>query len=376
MTGFLPRHTAQTMEHAAVTAGHIAFERRGALGLVTLTRPDALNAVTHDMVLALAAQLDEWAADDRVATVAIRGEGRAFSAGGDIRAIYDRGRAGEPFDRFFADEYALNIAIKRYPKPYVALVDGIAMGGGVGVAYHASHVVVGERARFAMPECGIGFFPDVGGTALLAPLGATGRYLGLTGARIGPEAQVALDLAAAHVPADRHDGLVAALAEGAPADDAVSARRDEAERETIAHAAVLSSFADGSPQEVLAMLDGERDGESEDMAERIDAATAALSARSPTSLHVAARQLGPGADLTFEQAMGIEARIAHRMLRGHDFYEGIRAAIIDKGSAPQWSPTTLQEVREDAVAEHFRPVETGPLAVISALADDAASGAA
>ena len=366
------RHTARGMEHAAVSAGHIAFERLGSLGLVTLTRPDALNALTHDMVLALAAQLDAWATDDRVATVAITGQGRAFSAGGDIRAIYDRGIAGEPFDRFFADEYALNIQIKRYPKPYVALVDGIAMGGGVGVAYHASHVVVGERARFAMPECGIGFFPDVGGTALLAPLGAPGRYLGLTGARIGPAAQVAAGLANAHVPRDRHGELIADLAEGAPADEAVGGRHQEPEGETIAHPIVLTAFARNSPLEVLATLNDERTDESGAVAERIRSAVAALGAKSPTSLRVAARQLAARPEGTFERTMGIEARIAHRMLRGRDFYEGIRTAIIDKGGVPQWSPETLDEVGDEAVAEYFQPVESGPLAAISALADQPA----
>ena len=344
------------MEHAAVAAGHIAFERRGALGLVTLTRPDALNALTHDMVLAMTARLNGWAADDRVAAVAIRGEGRAFSAGGDIRVIHDRGRAGEPFDRFFADEYALNILIESYPKPYVALVNGVAMGGGVGVAYHASHVVVGERARFAMPECGIGFFPDVGGTALLSALGLAGRYLGLTGARLNAAQQIALGLADAHASLERQGSLLDALASGASVDEATERAVTTSGGEAVADDHVFAAFGREDPSAIVAYLGAS------DVADP-------MRGKSPTSLHVASRQLALGSGLTFGQCMGIEARIAHRMLRGHDFYEGIRAAIIDKGATPAWSPASLDAVSRADVDAYFAPVEDGPLAAISALAD-------
>src|SRR5690606_20581459 len=158
----------------------IRFERRGLAGIVTLTRPKSLNAVTHPMVLALERALDAWLGDDGVRVVIIKAEGRAFSAGGDIVDIYRAGMAGKPPVRFFADEYRLNAKIAAYPKPYVALVNGIAMGGGVGVSYHGSHRVVTENAVFAMPEVGIGFFPDVGGSYLLSRLkGGFGLYLGL-----------------------------------------------------------------------------------------------------------------------------------------------------------------------------------------------------
>src|SRR5262245_41843543 len=144
----------------------IRFERRGAAGIVTLNRPQALNAVTHGMVRALAAQLDAWRADPAVTRVVVTASGeRAFSAGGDIRALYELGKAGRHQDAlaFWREEYELNTAIKRYPKPYVALIDGIVMGGGVGLSVHGSHRVAGDRFLFAMPEVGIGFFPDVGG---------------------------------------------------------------------------------------------------------------------------------------------------------------------------------------------------------------------
>ena len=163
----------------------IRFERIGLAGIVTLTRPAALNAVTHRMIKALAEALQAWRDDPAVAVVVIKGEGRAFSAGGDILAVYEAGRRGAPPVDFFADEYRLNAYISAYPKPYVALIDGIVMGGGVGISFHGSHRVLTENAVFAMPEVGIGFFPDVGGSHLLPDLGECfGLYLGLTGKRV------------------------------------------------------------------------------------------------------------------------------------------------------------------------------------------------
>src|SRR3954447_8289475 len=167
----------------------IICETRGAAGLVTLDRPRALNALTLGMVRALGQALDTWAGDPQVTRVVVAGAGgRAFCAGGDIRYLYDLGRAGRFEDArvFWREEYALNTRIKRYPKPYVALVDGIVMGGGVGVSLHGSHRVAGTRYSFAMPEVGIGLFPDVGATFALPRLpGRTGLYLALTGERLG-----------------------------------------------------------------------------------------------------------------------------------------------------------------------------------------------
>src|SRR5207253_7182759 len=166
----------------------ILFERRGAAGIITLNRPKALNAVTHDMVRALTRQLTEWQHDGAVTRVVITAAGeRAFSAGGDIRALYELGRAGRQAEAltFWREEYPLNAMIKRYPKPYVALIDGIVMGGGVGVSVHGSQRVAGDRYTFAMPEVGIGFFPDVGATYALPRLpGKIGLFLALTGERM------------------------------------------------------------------------------------------------------------------------------------------------------------------------------------------------
>ena len=173
----------------------ILFERRGAAGLITLNRPAALNAVTHAMVLRLRAQLDTWAGDPSITRVVIMAAGnRAFSAGGDIRHLYDLGQTGRHAEalQFWRDEYPLNVAIKNYRKPYVALIDGLVMGGGVGVSVHGSRRVAGDRFSFAMPEVGIGFFPDVGATWFLPRMpGELGAYCGLTGERFNAKGMIA-----------------------------------------------------------------------------------------------------------------------------------------------------------------------------------------
>ena len=193
----------------------ILFERRGAAGIVTLNRPKALNAVTHAMVLALRAQLDRWADDAAVTRVVMTAAGeRAFSAGGDIRALYDLGKNGRHNEalQFWRDEYPLNAVIKNYRKPYIALIDGIAMGGGVGVSVHGSHRVAGDRFSFAMPEVGIGFFPDVGATWFLPRMpGELGTYCALTGERFGVADAMAGGIATHRIPSARFGALLDGL---------------------------------------------------------------------------------------------------------------------------------------------------------------------
>src|SRR5256885_7134706 len=205
----------------------ILFERRGAAGIVTLNRPQALNAVTHEMVRALARQLRAWADDAAVTRVIVRAAGeRAFSAGGDIRALYEQGRAGRQLEMltFWRDEYPLNAAIKHYPKPYVALIDGIVMGGGVGISVHGSHRVAGDRFEFAMPEVGIGFFPDVGATWFLPRLqGEIGTYCALTGERLKTADGVAAGVASHHVRSARFTELTEALCGDVPVDAVLAA---------------------------------------------------------------------------------------------------------------------------------------------------------
>src|SRR3954471_15340886 len=202
-------------------------ERRGAAGLVTLNRPQALNALTHAMVLALSRALDEWADDPAVTRIVVTGAGeRAFCAGGDIRHLYDLGKAGrhEEALRFWRDEYPLNVRIKRYPKPYVALIDGIVMGGGVGISLNGSHRVAGDRFSFAMPEVGIGFFPDVGATWFLPRLpGEVGTWCALTGDRLRTADAVAAGLATHHVRSDRFADVTDALCGNVSVDATIAA---------------------------------------------------------------------------------------------------------------------------------------------------------
>jgi enoyl-CoA hydratase len=337
----------------------VRFERAGRAGIITLTRPKALNAVTHAMVRAMAKALAAWADDPAVAAVVVKSEGRAFSAGGDIMDIYEAGRAGKPPVDFFADEYRLNAAIERFGKPYVALVDGLAMGGGVGIAFHGSHRVATENAQFAMPEVGIGFFPDVGGSYLLPNLGGNfGVYLGLTGKRIRWGDMLWSGLATHTVEAAWLPGLLEGIAEsGDPASELREVFR-AAPRETNdgdLHS-VARHFGLGSVRDIMVSLE-QSAGSDAFAAATLDA----MREKSPTSLEVAYRAITSGSSLSMDECMRMEFRIVNRMLRGHDFYEGIRAAIIDKGSRPQWRPATLDAVNPADVESYFAPLPTGDL---------------
>jgi enoyl-CoA hydratase len=338
----------------------ILLDRRGAAGLVVLNRPRALNAITHGMVLALRRALDDWAADPAVSRIVVTAAGdRAFSAGGDIRHLYDLGQARRYDEalRFWRDEYALNVRIKRYPKPYVSLIDGIVMGGGVGVSLHGSHRVAGERYQFAMPEVGIGFFPDVGATHALPRLpGRTGTYLALTGERVRAADALALGLATHAAPSAALGGIREALIAGEPMDEVLSRfARDPgapplmAERETIDRC-----FSAETVPGILDALD-EADTQRSAFARKT---AGTIRQKSPTSLAVALEQMRRGRGLGFEDAMRTEFRIVSRIIAGHDFYEGVRAAIIDKDGAPRWRPATLAEVDARMVEGHF--ADLGP----------------
>lgn len=332
----------------------IRFERIGKAGVVTLTRPKALNALTHGMVKALAKALDAWEVDPGVKLVVVKGEGRAFCAGGDILAVYEAGRSGNPSPDFFADEYRLNARIRRFAKPYVALIDGIVMGGGVGISCHGSHRVMTENAVFAMPEVGIGFFPDVGGSYILPRLsGSFGMYLALTGNRIRYGDALASGLATHAVEAGTLAQLFDELCASGEADTTLRGYATTPAREmdeSTLHA-VQRHFSQGDLEGVVASLEGSR------RSDPFAAATLeAISKRSPTSVSVAFLQVSAGAMLDMDECMRMEFRILNRMLAGHDFYEGIRAVLIDKGSTPEWQPATLGEVERSSIEAYFAPL--------------------
>ena len=331
----------------------ILFERRGAAGIVTLNRPKALNAVTHGMVRELHRQLDVWTSDAAVTRVIVTAAGeRAFSAGGDIRALYDLGRDGKQEEalRFFREEYTLNTAIKRYRKPYVSLIDGIVMGGGFGVSVHGSHRVAGDKFAFAMPEVGIGFFPDVGGTWVLPRMpDEIGTWVALTGDRLKTADAVAAGIATHHVRSDRFADLTDALCGNVPVDATLASFAEPASEGPVAakRDAIGRLFAGKSVEKILQALDGAGEW----------AATAAtIRTKSPTSLKLALAQVRRGRDLSFEDCMRCEMRIVSRIVYGHDFYEGVRAVIVDKDNAPRWQPATLAEVTESEVERHFAPL--------------------
>ena len=334
----------------------ILFDRRGTAGLVTLNRPDALNAVTHAMVRALRAQLEEWRDDPAVTRVVVTAAGeRAFSAGGDLRDIYALGRAGrfEEALTFWRDEYALNAAIKHFPKPYVALIDGIVLGGGVGVSIHGSHRVAGDRYQFAMPEVGIGFFPDVGATWFLPRLpGELGTWCALTAERIRAPDAVAAQVATHRVRSERFGELIAALTGTVSVDALLAAFAEPAGEGPVGalRGTIDRHFAFETVEDILAGLE-------QDPARPAQAMAAAIRAKAPRSLKIALAQVRRGRAWSFDDCMRAEFRIVSRVVRGEDFYEGVRAVIIDKDNVPRWRPAALSEVSAAEVERHFAPLD-------------------
>ena len=345
----------------------IRLERRGGLVAVTLNRPRALNALTMPMCQALAAGLASWQADPSVHAVLIKGAGeRAFCAGGDIRWLYGvlTAEGVAAATRFYALEYPLNARLHHFSKPYIALLDGITMGGGVGVSVHGSHRVVTERTVFAMPETGIGLFPDVGATYVLPRLpGGLGMHLGLSGARLGAADCLYAGLGTHYVAADRLEALEQALAAADLADDAFAAVGGVLERfQSGAGGSELpalqeridQSYGRPSLEDVLAALAAEPSGWGRSQ-------LAQIGTKSPTSLAVTFRQLCAGATLDFDAAMRLEYRLVQRFMAGHDFREGVRALIIDKDNRPRWRPERLAEVRTADVDAYFAPLPAGDL---------------
>lgn len=337
----------------------ILFDVEGVCGTVLLNRPRALNAVTDGMIAALSGQLSQWEADPAIKRVVVRAAGeKAFSAGGDIRHLYERGKAGDPDFGFFAREYRFNYQLSQFSKPYIALIDGIVMGGGVGVSFHGSHRIAGDGIAFAMPECGIGFFPDVGGSKLLSGLpGHVGLYLGLTGARVKRDDAVLFGLATHAVSSDQFSALADALTRDEPTDAIVLQFAVEPSGGTVSQQRnwIDEAFSGESVEVILQRLEAMANdgGEYAFWAEKT---RDTLLQKSPTSLKVALRQIRAGADISMRDCMAMEYRILRRLLAGPDFYEGIRAAIIDKDGAPNWQPDSLEAVSDAEIDACFAPL--------------------
>lgn len=340
----------------------IQFTELGNIGLVTLNRPQALNALTHSMIIDFYEQLIAWETDDAIKAIIVQGAGeKAFCAGGDIRKIYDeRNNTESDIHQFFWDEYRLNYRIKHYPKPYIALLDGITMGGGVGVSIHGNYRIATERFSFAMPETSIGFFPDVGGSYFLPRCpGQTGIYLGLTGARIKSADAAYLDLITHYVPTERMPELIDCITTnflGANATQVIenlihTAAHPAGDAELAAHRNDIDyCFKQDGMEEILNALT-QRD------TEWCSNVKKTLLTKSPTSLKVTLRELRNGKQLNFDQCLQMEYRMVQRFLTGHDFYEGVRAVLVDKDQTPKWQPAELSTVTKEMVDAYFAPLQ-------------------
>ncbi|WP_332660832.1 enoyl-CoA hydratase/isomerase family protein [Brevundimonas sp.] len=329
------------------------------VGRITLNRPKALHALNRGMCEAMTAALLAWRADEAVKSVLIDHSGeRGFCAGGDIRMIAESG-AGDASEAkaFFLSEYRLNHLMFEYPKPITAIVDGIVMGGGVGISEPAEVRIATERTTYAMPETGIGLFPDVGGGWFLSRLpGQTGVWLALTGARLKAADTVFLGIHSHYLPTDALEAFKAILAADPahPADVADGLEADPGEAPVEAHLEAIDRlFAFDTVEEIFAAL--EADGSEWALAQR-----AILRTKSPQSMKVTLRQLRTGATLaSFADNMAMEYRLGGRVVRSHDFQEGVRAVIVDKDNTPDWSPADLSGVTDAMVEALFAPLPEG-----------------
>jgi enoyl-CoA hydratase len=338
----------------------VLFEVKGSVGHIVLNRPKALNALTLPMVRLIAPQMEAWAKDKAVKAVVISGAGdRAFCAGGDVAEIYRRKIAGDmSLGRdFFREEYIVNRDIFRFPKPWIALLDGITMGGGVGLSVHGRFRIVTEKFLFAMPETGIGLFPDVGGGHFLPRLpGQLGMYLALTGQRLKAADALYCGVATHFVSSDRVPALKEALENLSDAGDqaietVLEKFTGDAGAATLSpHRAMIDHhFGGDTVDSIVASL-------AKDSSEWAQKTAAALARLSPTSMKITFRQIRLGGEMSFEDIMTMEYRISQGCMNAHDFYEGVRAVLIDKDNAPKWNPAALADVTEEIVARHFMPV--------------------
>jgi enoyl-CoA hydratase len=338
----------------------VLIRREGAAGRITLNRPRALNALTYPMVLAIREALVEWRGDPAVKAIVLDGAGeRGLCAGGDVRAMYDSAPSGSGFARrFWADEYRLNALIGSYPKPFVPFMDGIVMGGGIGLSGHASHRIVTERSELAMPETGIGLIPDVGGTWLLARApGHVGAYLGLTGERMRGAGTIYAGFADAFVPSAKLAALASALSEAVEGDVGT----------------VIARFAEPPPPSDLAARSGDiaaafRFGTVEEVRDALrtmkgewaERTLAVLEQRSPLALKLTLAAIRRARSLpSLEDALAMEYRLTVRLFEHGEFIEGVRALIVDKDRNPHWRPGRLEDVTPEMVESFLAPLPAG-----------------
>ena len=339
----------------------IQYRVIGNLGHITLNRPKALNALTYAMCEKITELLLEWQDNSEIGAVLIDGAGdRAFCAGGDVILLHDSGKAGDSrAEEFWRIEYALNELIHCYSKPYISLIDGFVMGGGVGLSVHGKYRVAGDATIFAMPETGIGYFPDVGGTFFLPRLGmSVGQWLGLTGARLNVGQTCDIGIANLYVPTDKHSDLIEALgmADLDGTDSRVNKVLEAFSHVPPAHDAIpkaIKAFNCGSVPEILLSLDRDNSEWAAKQAKNIRR-------KSPIAMCVTFEALKRGINMTFRQVMTQELDISLNFLRTQDFYEGIRSQLIDKDRNPKWSHSSVDEVSSAQVEQLFRKTANPP----------------
>lgn len=335
----------------------ILLEKKHRGGLVTLNRPKALNAINYDMIAKLSAQYIEWAGDPDVYGVVLQSSGgRAFCSGGDLKALYENWKSGKLKDILasYASEYQHNWTLDRFIKPHVSLMDGYVFGGGVGISLYGTHKVAGENYRFAMPEAGIGFFPDIGATHFLTQMpGQIGLYLALTGNQIDRSDAYALGLLTHCIDASEFDVITASMCDADPIDPVLDGRHQDPGPSKLLEIQdqIDQYFSHDSVEEILEALENTKGVSSTWASETAQA----IRKCSPLSLKVAFRQMRNSGQPTLEEALELDGRIAYSFLSGDEFYEGIRALLIDKDGKPNWSPSTLQEVSDELVQGYFEP---------------------
>lgn len=336
----------------------ILFTREHHIGLVTLNRPHALNALNLPMIQALYAQLNAWENDSNIHAVVVHApECRAFCAGGDVRAIYHLGQDNHAAKiDFFAQEYRLNQFIYDFKKPYIALMDGITMGGGVGISLHGSHPVASERFSFAMPETGIGFYPDIGASYHLARCpGHVGMYLGLTGSRVGPGDAKALGLIKYVMASQQFGNVLAEIIDTDLSSDAHARVSHILQQRRLDLPTILldtvqlkidTCFQHSSMESIIAALQTNDD-------EWYKETYRVLAQKAPLSLKVTCAQLQKSKNMTLAACLAMDTCLTRHFTRDSDFHEGVRALLIDKDNTPHWQPETLMDVTNAMVERYF-----------------------
>lgn len=347
------------MSNNDTTEPEVIIWVENSLGRIRLNRPKALNALSHKMIKLILPALIKWRENSTISAVLIDSTGdRAFCAGGDVAAVY-RGRNDDPENSiaFFTDEYKLNLTINNYPKPYIAIMDGIVMGGGIGLSSHGSHRIVTERTMLAMPECAIGLIPDVGATWLLrnAP-GHIGKWMGMTGARLNGEDAIYTGFADTYVPSEKLSNIAEDIASGTPVNEAIAKVSQVPPVSILAQlqSTIDDAFSKSSPIECVAYLNSvakQEDAKAQEWAKTCLSAIAHGAPFATTATFEA--QILAEKMQGLDEALKLEYRYVKNALVSTEFYEGVRAMLIDKDKTPKWNPANLADVSIEKVRGCF-----------------------